>query len=115
MRHASLIPMAIGLICACPGAAAAAEPPTGAHVCLRLIDNVRMQAIDDYHVIFVQRNGTTWESELPHRCLGISVEGFGVRSPDGNICGDSEILGLLRSGNICRLGPLVQVPAAPKS
>ncbi len=76
-------------------------------LCLRLFDNVRMQAIDDQHVLFVQRNGKRFESTLPNRCIGLSTDGFSFRSQDGEICGEAETLWLLRSAGSCQLGPIV--------
>jgi len=86
--------------------AAVADP----HACLLLRDLKRFGAVDDEHIELVRRNGTVWRGDLDGKCLGISVEGFSIDSPDGEVCGGAALLHLLRSGNVCRIMSIEPVP-----
>jgi hypothetical protein len=55
--------------------------------------------------------GTTYRNVMTSRCSGLLFSGFAYRTPVNEICAHQAIR-VLRSGQMCFLGPFAKLPPA---
>ncbi len=82
-------------------------------VCLRTFDISNTTTPNDKTILFHMRDGKIWRNDLRGTCSGISFNGFvyDVTPPD-QICGNMQIIRVLKTHTVCALGPFTQVPKA---
>jgi len=84
-------------------------------MCLNLSDILSTQPDrKGSSITFTMRNGNVWRNELHKDCPDLGFNGFEWVSQGGRVCEDEQMIRVLHSGEICRLGRFVAVPAAPK-
>ncbi|MDA5194273.1 DUF6491 family protein [Govanella unica] len=95
----------------------AADPTVGAPGpdCLELQMIDHTQILDDYTILFHMKGKTTYISKLPYRCNGLKFEdGFAYTTSINKICGNVDVIKVLRRGSSCALGPFRQYIAPAK-
>jgi opacity protein-like surface antigen len=82
--------------------------------CLRTMDIRDTTTPNDKTIIFHMNNGKVWHNDLRGTCSGLTFNGFryDVTPPD-EICGNQQIIHVLRTHAVCALGPFSAEP--PKS
>jgi len=89
-----------------------AAPPKPAPKCLRTFDIRNTTTPDDKTIIFHMNNGDVWRNDLRGTCSGLTFNGFRYDvTPPSDICGNQQIIHVLRTHAVCALGPF---SAAPK-
>lgn len=97
-------------LCALSAVPADAKEP----VCLNLADIASSQPNrEGTSITFVMRNGKMWRSDLAKACPDLGLNGFSWANQGGRICEGAQMIRVLNSGELCRLGLLKPVPAAP--
>jgi hypothetical protein len=92
----------LALVSAGPGALAADAAPR----CLRANDVKYTNSPDNKSLFFVMKNGSTYRSDLPSVCQGLSLGGFAYDADSsGLVCGGQQTIRALQSHEICWLGP----------
>jgi len=96
-------------------AAQAQDAPKPAPKCLRTMNIRDTKTPDDKTIIFHMNNGDVWRNDLRGTCSGLTFNGFryDVTPPD-EICGNQQIIHVLRTHAVCALGAFSAVakPAA---
>ncbi|MGN6517173.1 MAG: hypothetical protein ACTHLR_15185 [Rhizomicrobium sp.] len=104
------------MVLAGASAVQAADAPAGKPVCLRTIDILNTTTPDDKTIIFHMTNGKIWRNDLRGSCNGLRINGFAYDvTPPNEICGNLQIIHVLRTHAVCSLGPFTEVPKAPAS
>ncbi len=87
------------------GFATIAPATAGPMVCLKteLIDNTTV--VNPKTVLFRMKDGKVWRSDLRAPCLGLKFNGFAYVTHFDEICGGVQSIRVLRSGEVCVLGP----------
>ncbi|HSM94864.1 MAG TPA: hypothetical protein VLT91_02390 [Rhizomicrobium sp.] len=96
-------------------AAQAQNPPasTGS-ICLRSQDISNTTTPDDKTILFHMRGGKVWRNDLRGTCSGLRFHGFiYTATPPDQICGNLQIIRVLRTHAVCSLGPFTEVTKAP--
>ncbi|MEI9992631.1 MAG: hypothetical protein WDM86_21685 [Rhizomicrobium sp.] len=88
-------------------APAAAQQQQHARICLksRLID--RTTVVNPKKLLFRLKDGRVYASHLRTPCLGLNFNGFVYVTPLDEICGGTQSIRVLRTNQICVLGPFV--------
>lgn len=100
--------VATGAAAAAEKASPAPDPRVGAPGpdCIDLIRIDHTEILDDNTILFHMKGKTTYISKLPYRCHGLKFEdGFAYTSSINKICGNLDVIKVLRRGNSCALGP----------
>ena len=88
--------------------------PNGACIYSRDIDHTR--APDDRTIFFYMRDGKVFRSALPQPCSQLSFNGFSYSPiPPDEICGNLQTIRVIRTGNVCMMGPLLPYTPPAKS
>jgi hypothetical protein len=88
--------------------------PGGACIYSRDIDHTR--APDDKTILFYMRDGMVYRSNLPQACSQLSFNGFAYGPiPPDEICGNLQMIRVIRTGNVCMMGPLMPYTPPTKS
>ena len=112
--------VAIGVtmtVLAVSGAFAQASYTTqSGNVCIKMnwIDHTR--APNDKSIIFYMKDNKAWITHLNGLCPQLSYNGFSyVGTPPEDLCGSLQIIQVVRSETMCKIGPLLPYapPAAP--
>jgi len=91
-------------------------PPPGGNVCLRTMNIRNTSTPDDKTIIFHMSDGKVWRNDLRGHCMGLSFNGFTYDvSPPDEICGNLQIIHVLRTHAACSLGPFTEVPNTPET
>jgi hypothetical protein len=87
------------------GLAVAAPAAAAPQVCLKteLIDTTTV--VNPKTVLFRMKDGKVWRSDLRSPCLGLKFNGFVYETHFDEVCGGSQAIRVLRSGEVCVLGP----------
>lgn len=110
-----LLLAAAAVIFGCASAAQAQDAPKPAPKCLRTIDIRDTKTPDDKTIIFHMNNGDVWRNDLRGTCSGLTFNGFRYDvTPTDEICGNQQIIHVLRTHAVCALGAFSAVakPAA---
>jgi hypothetical protein len=95
------------------GLAGAARADTGVPKCLRTIDIRNTTTPDDRTILFHMNNGKVYRNDLRNACSGLSFNGFSYDvTPPDQICGNQQIIRVLRTHSVCALGAFTEVPPA---
>ena len=89
------------------GAAAIATPVVAADttpICLKTNWIDRTTVVNERKILFHMKDGKVYSSELSHPCLGLRFNGFVYTTSYMELCGKSESIRVLNSGQICTLG-----------
>lgn len=90
------------------------DAPASKQVCLRTIDILNTTTPDDKTIIFHMNNGKVWRNDLRGSCNGLKFNGFAYAvTPPDQICGNLQIIHVLRTHAVCSLGAFTEVPKAP--
>lgn len=97
------------------GLASAAQaqdtPASKGSVCLRTLDISSTTTPNDKTILFHMRGGKVWRNDLRGTCSGLSFNGFAYNvTPPDQICGNLQIIRVLRTHAVCSLGPFTEVP-----
>jgi hypothetical protein len=93
------------------GSAAQADDAVLAPKCLRTIDIQNTTTPNDRTILFHMNNGKVYRNDLRGACSGLTFNGFqyDVTPPD-EICGNQQIIHVLRTHAVCSLGAFSEVP-----
>jgi len=82
-------------------------------ICLRTLDISSTTTPNDKTILFHMRGGKVWRNDLRGTCSGLSFNGFAYDvTPADQICGNLQIIRVLRTHAVCSLGPFTEVPKA---
>jgi hypothetical protein len=114
MRRLLIVPLLLLAACAedAPSGTLAERQP---NVCLSPSWIQNTQIVDDNTILFRMSDGKVWKNTLQDRCFGLWIEGgFAYEVRGGEICGNQQIIHVLRSHSICMLGPFTAYVPPPK-
>ena len=99
--------LALGLT----SAAQAQNPPaTSGSICLRSMDISNTTTPNDKTILFHMRGGKVYRNDLRGTCSGLSFNGFAYEAtPPDQICGNLQIIHVLKTHAVCSLGPFTEV------
>lgn len=83
-----------------------------AATCLKPGDIASSDSADGKVLVVTMKNGVVWHWELLGACPNIRFNGFSWDVDGGQICENMQMVRVLRSGELCRLGKLTQQPSA---
>lgn len=89
------------------GAAAIATPAVASEntpICLKTNWIDKTTVVNEHRILFRMKDGKVYSSELPTPCLGLRFNGFVYTTSYMEICGKSESIRVLNTGQICTLG-----------
>jgi hypothetical protein len=88
-------------------------PALAAPVCLDLYKVLNVTPSQDGNaLLFRMRDGQNWRNDLTGGCTDLQSNGFSWVLPGLNeICDNQQMIHVLRTGNVCRLGKFT--PLAP--
>jgi len=91
--------------------AAHAQDANAAPRCLRTINIQNTTTPNDRTILFHMNNGKVYRNDLRNACSGLTFNGFryDVTPPD-EICGNQQIIHVLRTHAVCALGAFTEVP-----
>ncbi|HEY2034538.1 MAG TPA: hypothetical protein VGH02_12705 [Rhizomicrobium sp.] len=95
---------------------AQAQDTSASHgsVCLRSMDISNTTTPDDKTILFHMRGGKVYRNDLRGTCSGLRFYGFEyTATPPDDICGNMQIIRVLKTHAVCSLGPFTEVPKAP--
>ncbi len=77
----------------------------GGNVCLwtYMIDHTHV--VDRNTVLFYTRDGHVWRNDLKSPCPGLDFHGFSFVSRSDQICSNAVGIRVIRTGQVCALGP----------
>jgi hypothetical protein len=79
--------------------------------CLRTIDIQNTTTPDDKTILFHMNNGKVYRSDLRNSCNGLKFNGFSYDvTPPNEICGNLQVIHVLRTHAVCALGPFTEAP-----
>lgn len=82
-------------------------------ICLRTMDISSTTTPDDKTILFHMRGGKVWRNDLRGTCSGLRFYGFAyTATPPDQICGNLQIIRVLKTHAVCSLGPFTEVPKA---
>lgn len=85
--------------------------PPVAPKCLRTFDIRNTTTPNDKTIIFHMNNGNVWRNDLRGTCSGLTFNGFIYDvTPPNEICGNQQIIRVLRTHAVCALGPFTAEP-----
>jgi hypothetical protein len=91
--------------------AAAVSPAAAAgtgNICLHTRDIDRTKVIDAKTILFIMKDGKVWRNTLLGPCPGLRFNGFVYVTHDEQICGNNQAIHVLRSYELCLLGPFTR-------
>ena len=77
----------------------------GGSVCLHTYQIDRTKVVDAKTILFKMKDGKVWRNTLLQRCPGLLFDGFAYMTPDNEICGNQQSIRMLRTHEVCLLGP----------
>ena len=109
---AAAITIALGAPALADTGGAGPEKP-GGNVCLKtsMIDTTKV--IDSRTLDFRMRDGTVWRNALVNACPSLNFNGFVYTTYYPEICGNLQSIRVLRSHEVCMLGPFTKMPKMP--
>lgn len=94
-------------------AQAGGTPASTGSICLRTLDISSTTTPNDKTILFHMRDGKVYRNDLRGTCSGISFHGFAYDvTPPDRICGNLQIIRVLKTHSVCSLGPFTEVPKA---
>mgnify|MGYP001549734556 CR=1 FL=1 len=88
-------------------------PASSGSICLRTFDSSSTTTPNDKTILFHMRDGKVYRNDLRGTCSGISFNGFAYDvTPPDRICGNLQIIRVLKTHAVCSLGPFTEVPKA---
>lgn len=79
--------------------------------CLRTIDIQNTTTPNDRTILFHMNNGKVYRNDLRNACSGLTFNGFAYDvTPPNEICGNLQIIHVLRTHATCALGAFTEVP-----
>lgn len=94
-------------------AAAQAQDMAPAPKCLRSTDIRNTSTPNDKTILFHMNNGKVYRNDLRTSCNGLTFNGFSYDlDPPNDICGNQQIIHVLRTHAVCALGAFTEVPKA---
>jgi hypothetical protein len=85
--------------------------PSAPPKCLRTFDIRNTTTPNDKTIIFHMNNGKLWRNDLRGTCSGLTFNGFAYDvTPPDEICGNQQIIHVLRTHAVCALGPFSAEP-----
>ncbi len=94
-------------------AAAAISPATEApdpEVCLETTRIDSTHVLDAKTILFRMRDGTVWRNTLRNSCPTLKFNGFVYTVRLDEVCGNQQSIQVLRSHEVCMLGPFTKLP-----
>lgn len=89
-----------------------AEDAKPAPRCLRTIDIQNTTTPNDRTILFHMVNGKVYRNDLRNACSGLTFNGFAYDvTPPNEICGNLQIIHVLRTHATCALGAFTEVPS----
>ena len=111
-RFALLVPML--LLAACADKPDSQEARK-ANVCLAPAWINNTEIVDDNTILFKMKDGKMWKNTLQDKCFGLKIEGgFAYEVRGDSICGNQQIIHVLRTHSICSLGEFTPYTPPPK-
>lgn len=110
MKSLLIAALTIGL-----ASVAQAQDTSASHgsICLRTMDISNTTTPNDKTILFHMRGGKVWRNDLRGTCSGLRFYGFAyTATPPGEICGNLQIIRVLKTHSVCSLGPFTEVPKA---
>lgn len=95
---------------------AQAQDTSASHgsICLRSIDILNTTTPDDKTIFFHMLGGKVYRNDLRGTCSGLRFYGFAyTATPPDQICGNLQIIRVLKTHAVCSLGPFTEVTKAP--
>lgn len=109
---ASLLPLLA--LCALP--ASADEAPKPPPRCISTQDISNIEVVDDYTILFHMAGGKIWKNTLQSQCHGLGFErAIAYETWGGDLCGNAQVIHVLRRGSFCVLGPFETYSKPPKA
>lgn len=85
--------------------------PTAAPKCLRTFNIRNTTTPNDKTILFHMNNGDVWQNDLKGTCSGLTFNGFRYDlNPPDEICGNQQIIHVLRTHAVCALGAFTPAP-----
>jgi hypothetical protein len=117
MRY-SLLAVAL-LLAACAETPADNKPVQTAaaehHVCLSPTWIENTVILDDNTILFKMKGGKIWKNTLQDRCFGLWIEGgFAYEVRGDAVCGNEQVIHVLRTHSVCMLGEFTPYVEPPK-
>jgi hypothetical protein len=66
--------------------------------------------VDPQTILFYTPDGKVWKNTLKTPCRGLMFHGFTFVTRQDEVCENSTGIRVIESGEVCTLGPFVQVP-----
>ncbi|HEY5046653.1 MAG TPA: DUF6491 family protein [Rhizomicrobium sp.] len=112
--------VAAGLLVAAFAATAAEAQPSyttaGGNVCIKINWIDRTSAPDDRTIVFYMKDNTAWITHLAGLCPQLRFNGFAyVATPPEDLCGNLQMIRVVRTGAVCKIGPLAPYTPAGTS
>ena len=85
-------------------AAAIAPAAAEGSVCLQTYWIDRTTVVNPKTILFRMKDGKVYRSELRTPCIGLRFNGFEYTTHADEICGGSQSIHVLQSGEVCTLG-----------
>lgn len=97
-------------------AAAIASPAAASEgsVCLQIRQIDRTKVLDAKTILFKMKDGKVWRNALRSSCPGLRFDGFVYVVHDDEVCGNMQTIRVLRSHEVCMLGPFTPEASWPK-
>ncbi|MGD0867121.1 MAG: hypothetical protein ABSA49_16365 [Rhizomicrobium sp.] len=80
-------------------------------VCLTPHQIDHTKTVDPSTILFYMKNGTIWKNTLKERCPMLMYHGFSYVSHVDEVCGNSQAISVIQSGETCTLGPFTPYTA----
>jgi len=109
-----LVPLAalaaMGVATFATGAAAYTESKP---ICLKTDRIDKTTVVNERKILFRMKDGRVYSSELRQPCLGLRFNGFVYVTSYMEVCGGSQSIRVLNTGQVCTLGNFVPEPVGP--
>jgi|SwirhirootsSR3_FD_contig_31_12153365_length_358_multi_1_in_0_out_0_1 hypothetical protein len=80
--------------------ALAKDPP----ICLKTTGIDRTTVVNPQKILFRMKDGKTYSSQLSTPCIGLRFNGFVYDTSFMEVCGGSQSIRVLNTGEVCTLG-----------
>jgi len=95
------------------GAGSVAPALADAPICLKSYYIDRTTVLNPTTILFRMKDGKVWRSTLRTPCLGLKFNGFVyVLRGNDEVCGGMQTIRVLRTHEICQLGPFTPEPVS---
>jgi hypothetical protein len=98
--------VAVGAAAIVTPAAAAGDP---SQICLKTNWIDRTTVVNERKILFRMKDGRVYSSELRQPCLGLRFNGFVYVTSFMEVCGGSQSIRVLNTGQVCTLGNFTPV------